>query len=173
MWSGQPGGRRGACCPLGNPAVEVTAAAARLDPLLGNERLTTEGLTDVIYGQIFREPHVDQEVFRIVREVAETAGTGLTGAVSAAAKEAVRSGFTGVRVRLARGVSMQVNWDRPSVYVELLRGEAFVVLRVENHPSRKGRKFAWIHEIQAPPRRPSISWSHFLPRGGRWRWNST
>lgn len=134
---------------MGVPDRDISAAAARLDPLLGNEKLTTEGLTAAIYGQIFADPHMDEVLFRIIREVAEIAGAGLTGAVVSAAKTAARRGFVGATGRLAGDIQLQVNWDRPSVYLELRRGDAFIVLRVEGHPTQKGRKFAWIHEIQA------------------------
>jgi hypothetical protein len=134
---------------MGTPNADIDVAAARLDPLLGNERLTTEGLTDAIYGQIFGEAHVDEAVFMTVCEVAEIAGSGLTGAVISAAKAAARRGFAGANGLLAGGIAVQANWDRPSVYVELRRGETFLVLRVESNPRKKGCKLAWIHEIQA------------------------
>jgi hypothetical protein len=134
---------------MGTPDVDICVAASRLDPLLGNEKLTTEGLTAAIYGRIFAEPHMDEVLFQIIREVAEIAGAGLTGAVVSAAKAATRRGFVGATGRLAGDILLQVNWDRPSVYLELRRGETFIVLRVEGHPVQKGKKFAWIHEIQA------------------------
>lgn len=146
--AGRSGSRR-ATCAVGAPDAGIGAVAARLDPLLGNKPLTTEGLTDAIYGQIFNDPQEDDIVFRTVREVAERAGAGLTSAVISAAKDASRRGFVGASGRLAGGIAVQVNWDRPSVYIELRRGKAFLVLRVESHPHKKGCKFAWIHEIQA------------------------
>lgn len=146
--AGRSGGRR-EICAIGAPDVGIGAVVDRLDPVLGNELLTTEGLTDAIYGQIFGDPSSDDTVFRIVRDVAEIAGAGLTNAVISAAKNASRRGFVGASARLSGGIAVQANWDRPSVYVELRRGKAFLVLRVENHPHKKGCKFAWIHEIQA------------------------
>lgn len=136
----------------GGLAAEVRAEAARLEPLLAGERLTTEGLTDAIYGQIFGEPHVDQAVFGVVRRAAELAASGITAAAVVAARTAARRGYAGASGVLAGGIQVQVVSEQPSLYVELRRDEAFLVLRIETDPRAKGRRCGWIHEIQATAR---------------------
>ncbi len=133
-------------------AAEIAAAAGRLDPLLAGERLTTEGLTDAIYGRIFDEPHVDQGVFDAVREVAGLAGGALPPRAVSAAREAARGGYSGACLPLPGGGEALMRWERPTVYVEMRREGAYLALRVESHPAGKGRRVAWIHEIEATAR---------------------
>ena len=133
----------------GGAGSEIRLAAAKLDPVLAGEMLTTENLTAVIYGNLFGEPHIDNALCQVIRDVAEIAGGGITRAVTAAARAASKKGFIGVSGVLADNVQVQANWQAPTVYVELRRNEAYLVLRIEDHPKKKGVKFSFIHEIQA------------------------